>query len=145
MSGINIQLDIRHRFDDLGELGDRVLSTMMGLVGQELWGQVRTEAPVDHGRLAGSFILEERDPLTYAIYTNVEYAMHVHDGTPPRVIEPVNARALFWPGAAHPVARVNHPGTPGDPYGERAIETTERRLDDFATLAVNRATEEMGL
>lgn len=33
-------------------------------------------------------------------------------GSRPHVIEARNGQALSWPGAAHPVRRVNHPGTP---------------------------------
>jgi len=33
-------------------------------------------------------------------------------GSRPHVIEPRTKQALFWAGAAHPVARVHHPGTP---------------------------------
>lgn len=33
-------------------------------------------------------------------------------GSRPHVIEAKNGKALHWPGARHPVAKVNHPGTP---------------------------------
>lgn len=32
-------------------------------------------------------------------------------GSRPHIIEPKDKRALHWPGADHPVARVHHPGT----------------------------------
>lgn len=40
------------------------------------------------------------------------YALIQHEGgtIPPHVIRPRNAKALFWPGARHPVKKVNHPG-----------------------------------
>ena len=41
--------------------------------------------------------------------SNVNYAAAVEYGTSPHVIKPVNKKALFWPGARHPVAQVNHP------------------------------------
>jgi len=45
--------------------------------------------------------------------TNVEYAaIHQFGGkTPPRTIRPKTKKALSWPGAAHPVAKVEHPGS----------------------------------
>jgi hypothetical protein len=49
----------------------------------------------------------------------------VEYGTSPHVIKPVNKRALYWPGAAHPVASVNHPGTRAQPFMRPAIEMTE--------------------
>lgn len=52
--------------------------------------------------------------------TNVIYAaIHQLGGrTSPRVIKPKNAKALFWPGAKHPVKSVQHPGSkiPARPY-----------------------------
>jgi phage gpG-like protein len=39
-------------------------------------------------------------------------AIHQMGGrTPARVIRPRNGKALWWPGAAHPVKSVNHPGS----------------------------------
>jgi hypothetical protein len=54
-------------------------------------------------------------------YPTASYARFVEFGTAPHVIEPKNGRALYWPGAQHPVARVNHPGTKANPYMERII------------------------
>ena len=142
---MSINVEINQRFDDLPEIGHDAMARCMDLVAQELWGQVRIEAPVDTGRLAGSFLLERRDPLTHAVFTNVLYALAVHEGSGPRVIEPRNAAALYWPGARHPVARVNHPGTPSNKYAERAFENTERRINDFAELAITQAMEAAGL
>lgn len=52
--------------------------------------------------------------------TNVIYAaIHQLGGrTSPRVIKPKNAKALFWPGAKHPVKSVQHPGSkiPARPF-----------------------------
>ncbi|MEW5726059.1 MAG: phage virion morphogenesis protein, partial [Thermodesulfobacteriota bacterium] len=52
--------------------------------------------------------------------TNVLYAAILQFGgrTNPKVIEPKRKKALFWPGAAHPVKRVNHPGSviPARPF-----------------------------
>lgn len=52
--------------------------------------------------------------------TNVEYAaIHQFGGrTPARTIVPRYGRALFWPGARHPVRRVRHPGSliPARPF-----------------------------
>ena len=142
---MDVSLQITERFDALPEIGADAIERMLDLVSQEFWGGVREEAPVDTGRLAGSFLLEKRDSLTYAVMTNVEYALAVHDGTQPHVIEPVSAGALYWPGAAHPVRRVHHPGTAGNPFAERAMTRTESRMAEFAELAVTAAMEAGGL
>jgi hypothetical protein len=49
------------------------------------------------------------------------YATDVEMGTAAHVILPRNKKALHWPGADHPVARVNHPGTPPMPYLRPAL------------------------
>lgn len=43
------------------------------------------------------------------------------DGTQAHTITATNAQALFWPGAAHPVQSVQHPGTSPNPYPEEAM------------------------
>ena len=52
--------------------------------------------------------------------TNVKYAaIHQFGGkTSPHMIFPKNGKALFWPGARHPVKSVNHPGSniPARPF-----------------------------
>ena len=54
------------------------------------------------------------------IGTNVAYAaIHQFGGrTPPRTIRPRRKKALFFPGARHPVAKIEHPGSdiPARPF-----------------------------
>ncbi len=57
------------------------------------------------------------------IGTDVEYARAIEYGTAARVIVPTNKKALYWPGADHPVRRVNHPGTPAKPFLRPAFDT----------------------
>lgn len=47
-------------------------------------------------------------------------------GTPPHVILPKNKKALSWPGAAHPVGKVNHPGTPAYHFLRNALRAAGR-------------------
>ena len=48
--------------------------------------------------------------------TAKEYAEYFQFPTRAHTIRPRSAQALFWPGAAHPVREVRHPGTPGWPF-----------------------------
>jgi len=57
------------------------------------------------------------------------YSIFVHDGTglfgpKQRMFEitPKNQKALFWPGADHPVKRVLHPGQKGQPFLQEAFD-----------------------
>jgi hypothetical protein len=51
------------------------------------------------------------------------YAAYVELGTRPHEIRPVRAKALFWPGAAHPVRKVDHPGTRPQAFLRPALYT----------------------
>jgi len=80
------------------------------------------------GRLAGS--ITPSSGATFArVGTNVEYAaVHQFGGeTGPFVIRPRNKKALFWPGAEHPVKSVTHPGfkIPARPF----LQLTDEDLD----------------
>jgi len=62
----------------------------------------------------------------------VNYARVVEFGMRPHIILPVNKKALYWKGAAHPVKVVHHPGTKGKPYlrpaAEKEYPTLGRRI-----------------
>ena len=49
------------------------------------------------------------------------YAAYVELGTRPHEILPIAKKALFWPGADHPVGKVNHPGTRPQPFLRPAL------------------------
>jgi hypothetical protein len=49
------------------------------------------------------------------------YWATVEYGSVPHVIRPKYKKALYWPGALHPVRKVNHPGTPSQPFMRRAL------------------------
>src|SRR5690606_25801313 len=104
-----------------------------------LLANVKKEAPTNHGRLAGSFEMEKRGPISYAVSTAVEYALVVQEGSQAHIIEPGNRRALYWEGADHPVYRVRHPGTKANPYVDRYVSATEVSLEDFEMRAIREA------
>ncbi len=146
-------VDIHFEYDDqqirrFAEMSRKAIVLAIKYTAQEVWGEIRKEAPVDHGRLAGSFALAAVSELSWRIHSNVHYALHVHEGTgihgptgQPYEILPVNKKALYWPGARHPVARVLHPGIKGNPYAERAMDNASRRTDEF----ISRAIRETGI
>ncbi|GAB3213319.1 hypothetical protein GCM10027294_43760 [Marinactinospora endophytica] len=82
----------------------------------------RAIAPRDTGAYAGSIHVEALPPTGYRVIADVEHAVFVEWDTRPHEIRPRTARALWWPGAAHPVAaRVWHPGTAGQHTMARAL------------------------
>lgn len=62
------------------------------------------------------------------VYVGTDYWHYHHFGTRPHIILPRRKKALYWPGADHPVARVRHPGTKANPFLTRALY--QRRVLD---------------
>lgn len=95
--------------------------------------------PWKTGRLTQSFIATYGDLM--AIWRpTVNYAALVHNGTAPHVILPVNKKALMWPGAAHPVRKVNHPGTRGNPYMPRILQNSKSDIDALMKRGLDQLT-----
>lgn len=129
---------------------DRLLNSEQGDVARDLLRRglnVESEAKrnasgspgpnVRSGRLRASITTQlDRDGqgLVVRIGSNVSYARHVEEGTPPRRITTRRSRglsqggprALHWPGAPHPVLAVNHPGTRARPYLRPALIAVAR-------------------
>lgn len=92
-------------------------------------------APYRTGDLRASLTVQEVDAETVVMGTKLEYAIFVHQGTGlygpfKRRITPIRKKALFWPGAAHPVKSVK--GQPPQPFLETAWAKV---LPEVATLA----------
>ncbi len=144
---INLHLEVSERFADVEAATLAAIEKCLDLVALELWGKVKEEAPVDHGRLAGSFMLQAV-PLSRSVQTNVEYALEVHEGRDPG---PVDFGAIArWaerkglpPGGVY--KNILTFGTRANRFGDRAIERTEPRVEEFAQMAVEQAAREYNL
>lgn len=66
----------------------------------------------------------------YTIYLShgVEYGEILEEGSKPHIIKPKNKKYLYWRGAAHPVKKVNHPGTKGFKTIETTLEGNKERI-----------------
>jgi hypothetical protein len=62
-------------------------------------------------------------------YPTASYARFVEYGTLPHTILPKDKKALYWPGAAHPVRSVAHPGSKANPYMERIVEASTEDIN----------------
>lgn len=95
--------------------------------GPRVVNRAKILCPVDTGRLRASIRGEARRTWTlrpeFRIWSDVEYAAMVNDGTRPHQIRPKNASVLrFVVGGRVVFARVvNHPGTRARPYLDRAL------------------------
>lgn len=94
----------------------------------DVQNEARRRAPVDTGRLRSSIVSRTEGggrSLGYVVGTNVNYAAAIEYGVAERDIFPSEKKALFWPGAAHPVAKVHQKERPARPFLRPAIEMTE--------------------
>ena len=89
--------------------------------------------PFDTGALRRSLDVypSHVSPGVYESASNLPYARAVHDGRPPITIRPRRKKALYWPGARHPVRVVRQPARRPNPYLRRAAEITVNEGFDF--------------
>ena len=83
------------------------------------WAPTKTgrKPLVDHGLLRRSIRVTALSDCSVTVATDRVYAAYQQLGTRgPYEIRPKNKKALAWPGAAHPVKGVTHPGLPPRPF-----------------------------
>lgn len=111
------------------------------LASLDLYGNVKKNAPQDHGRLAGSFFVKKKGPRLYSVYSDVVYADVQDKGSDPYVIKPRRKKALRFvvKGQTIFAKRVKHPGIKGKRYVDKSIKQTTRpsRLGDFIHQALS--------
>lgn len=73
-------------------------------------------------------------------FPTASYAPFVEFGTAPHTILPKDKKALFWPGAAHPVRKVNHPGTKPNEFMERIVSESQEEINEQFGAALNLIT-----
>lgn len=90
---------------------------------EDLVAHQMAAAPVKTGTLRASIHIDSVtgggdsvEAITATGGESSKYAIFVHEGTGPHEIHPSAAQALAWPGGAHPVKVVHHPGTRPDHY-----------------------------
>ena len=126
------------KWDHTVEQFPNVISKALQYVALDVDANVGKEAPKITGRLAGSWMAHILNPMTWVINSNVKYRWWVNDGTKPHEIRPVNAQALHFKVGGDEVfcKVVHHPGTKANPYIQRAVALTEKRIPEFADKAI---------
>lgn len=76
-----MKVRVSGKLDDLAKAGAEAVKRAGELTAMDLWGNISENSPVDHGRLAGSWNMDRIGPLSFMIYTAVEYAEAVNTGT----------------------------------------------------------------
>ena len=108
--------------------------TAITRLGQLVLRSLQREAPRGRTeRLVNSLHMDVVNGGMGAVLSaGVAYNKFVIKGTGPHAIYPRFARALYWPGAAHPVRSVMHPGTKANPYHERAVRDSRSDIEETA-------------
>lgn len=105
---------------------------------------VGLEMVVRHlGNLAGG--VGDLHRMRVTIGTPVPYAEAVHEGSRAHDILPRFKRALFWPDARHPVARVHHPGTRPNPWLRDVFEARRGAIIASIVSGLEEATRDGAL
>jgi hypothetical protein len=73
-------------------------------------------------------------------FPTANYAAYVEYGTKPHTIVARSKKALYWPGADHPVMSVNHPGTKPNPFMERIVAAAQPDIDAMFGQALSQIT-----
>jgi len=128
---ITIQMtpDLRELITVLhGDVHEGIRAGMQNLL-SEIEARAVKKAPIRTGNLVNSitnYIVNRG--LAGVVKATAPYASYVHWGTglygPYKqkiVIRPRYKKALFWPGAAHPVKKVEQKGQKGKPFFLKAI------------------------
>lgn len=93
------------------------------------------EAPHATGNLVNAITVEEtRGGGQVFVSGAAPYGVYVHEGTGiwgpnKKRIRPVNKKALYWPGAAHPVASVA--GQKPNPFMDRAADLARPKVEQI--------------
>lgn len=104
--------------------------------------QAKREAPVNKqsggGNLRQSISSRMTGTASGVVEVNASYALFVHEGTRPHTIRVQNRRVLANKRTGQIFGRtVNHPGTRANPFLQRAVDESEKDIDDYFISAVN--------
>ncbi|WP_264803698.1 HK97-gp10 family putative phage morphogenesis protein [Cytobacillus sp. NCCP-133] len=132
-------------FEGLTSDTRKTVSKALEYTAEDIFANIKREAPVDHGRLAGSFQLKKLNDLQFQIYSQVEYIWFVHEGTgiygPHNTpIKPVTSPVLRFMINGRWISKKEVKGQKGNPFMDRAFDKTETRLQEFIIRAIQETT-----
>lgn len=97
---------------------ERRADKVIGLA-QQLYAPHRRTG--EYGRSFEKHRTRVRGKAAVQVVNTAPHADILERGSGPHVIRPKGKQALYWPGARHPVAKVNHPGTPAYHFLRNAL------------------------
>lgn len=121
MTGVQIVVEYNH-FPAIAAAAAGKVKQCVEKAVRDVEAQAKARAAADTGAMKNSIEGHMTGAYSGEVAPHVEYAIFVEFGTRAHVITAKNAGALYWPGAAHPVKSVNHPGTPAQPFMRPAAD-----------------------
>ena len=139
---------------DLSSMSQEIRKSVLKDATQDMVRFLQTPSlsgvPVDHG-LLHSFFIEYMTDEESSIKSPAKYAVYQDQGTDPYTIYPkgqgtfiagrqiTKGQALWWPGAEHPVRKVNHPGIKGKHFVEKSFNLVKPRMGGYLAKALEEA------
>lgn len=110
-------------------------------------GKIRDETPVFEDRLRNSIMFARLGAFSVRVYTNVKYAVYVHEGTRPHAapMEPIKrwadkkgipAGAVWW--------QIFHHGTKANPFFKRGASKAEPGINRIFDKTLDRVANDLG-
>lgn len=119
--GVNIEYEYNRA--EAQQLATGVCADLVTGMGVDTITYATPATPVRTGRLRAGNQMQVDAPTGWRVegrvFNDTEYALAVHNGTPPHVIRPRNAQALRFEGAGGGIVFatvVHHPGTRPRPF-----------------------------
>ncbi|MER7213212.1 HK97 gp10 family phage protein [Streptosporangium sp. NPDC000239] len=136
-------LELKVELGKAGSKAETLAKAVVAKVGHDTVAGAQALVLVDTGNLKNSIGADfDEDGLGFTAGPTANYGADVEYGTAAHVIVPRDAKALWWPGAEHPVKRVRHPGTAPQPYMRPAFEQATAPLEQVLAQLAAKALEE---
>lgn len=90
-------------------------------IGKAILDDAQLAVPKKTSRLHDSLRAEVHGKVLRVGSLDVNYCQAIEMGLPPMTIYPKHKQALYWPGADHPVKKVNLPARPAQPFLRPAL------------------------
>lgn len=142
IDGLN---ELRERFKRVPSVVGPELERATKKAGAVLLGTSKKESPVRTGTLRRSINMEYK-PIQVSVFTNLVYAVPVHEGYRAHTIYPRRAKALRFKtrgGEIVYVKRANIPRFRGNPFMKRAVQKEENRINKIFSEALNSITQKI--
>lgn len=133
--------EINNILDNIDGLSEKIVNN----VATNLWGNLRQESPIDHGRLRGSWSIFDDGPNKKTVKSSANYAEYVNIGTgiygpyKTPIVHPTIGKKFAFQVNGRMVYTNIIKGIKPNPYVERSMERTQNRIPELVIKSINQA------